>query len=68
MGHRSGISSAAWNSTGDTLYTGSADQLVIPWTVRPADAVAGICRDLRDDFPGAAPPGDAACRAPDDRP
>ena len=68
VGHRSGISSAAWNSTGDTLYTGSADQLVIPWTVRPADAVAGICRDLRDDFPGAAPPGDAACRAPDDRP
>jgi hypothetical protein len=36
------------------LYTGGADHVVIPWTVRVPDALARICWSLVTDFPGQA--------------
>jgi WD40 repeat protein len=54
VGQESGVSAAAWSPAGDVLYTGGVDHLVVPWMVRPADAVSRICRDIETNFPGPA--------------
>jgi WD40 repeat protein len=62
VGHTVGVQTAAWSPAGDLLYTAGADHEVIPWRVRPADAVAEICRALRADFPHSPADARRGCR------
>jgi len=60
VGHGSSVSAATWSPAGDVLCTGGVDQVVIAWRVRPADALARICRSLTTDVPGQA--ADTRCQ------
>jgi WD40 repeat protein len=62
VGHTAGVQTAAWSPTGDLLYTAGADHEVIPWQIRPADAIAEICRTLRVDFPDSPASARRGCR------
>jgi WD40 repeat protein len=62
VGHTAAVQTAAWSPTGDLLYTAGADHQVIPWKVRPADAIAEICRMLQADFPDSPASARRGCR------
>jgi WD40 repeat protein len=61
-GHTAAVQTAAWSPAGDLLYTAGADHGVIAWQVRPADAVAEICRTLRTNFPDSPVSARRGCR------
>jgi WD40 repeat protein len=51
-GHQFDVLGLSWSPDGRALYSGASDRTVTRWIVETGDAVAAVCADLADGFPG----------------